>query len=214
MLPVALWEESRDVQFYTIKSFGFVNDYKITSPEKIINFGYLDNFYFEYPESWVFTNRELNNVNSINVSLKTSDTNNFIMAEVDITVVSSRSLKDRLDQIIYPFNLPEIIQERMTQLDKKGFVADPIMEQHTYELIFKETFQTTEVYPLRKKLSTVYVTEDKNPISKEFWLTVIKRPEEEGKNYVVSMIAPSRQINLSQWAISVKAYEEMIKSIR
>lgn len=214
VIPVALWDVERDKQLYTIKSFEFLNKYDVRAPEVIKEFSYLDTFYFKYPDSWVFLKRDNNDVNSLDVNLKTTDKNGFVFAEADITVVSSKSLKDRVDQTVYPFNLPDVIEDRIKRIDRLGFDTDKIMEQHEYKLSFNEDFQTTEVYPLRKKVSSVYVSEDKNPVTKEFWLTVLKRPKAEGKNYVISMIAPSRQVNLTQWAYAVKAYEEMIKSIK
>tara|TARA_B100001750_G_scaffold246448_1_gene268781 strand:- start:489 stop:1667 length:1179 start_codon:yes stop_codon:yes gene_type:complete len=214
VLPVPLWEQGRDTQIFSIKSFEFLETFAISSPEEMNNFSYLDSFYLEYPTSWRLNRRDLGSVNTIDVNLKTTDSNNFMLAETDITVVSSKSLRDRADQMVYPFNLPKIIKDRMKVVNDMGFDIDPIMEQHDYKLSFTPEFQTTEVYPLRKKQSSVYVTDATSDVSREFWLTVLKRPEEEGKNYIITMIAPSRTVNLYQWAIAVKAYEHMITSIR
>lgn len=214
VLPVSLWEQGRDTQIYTVQSFEFKNTFVISSPEPMANFSYLDNFYFEYPESWRLLRRDVDNVNSVDVTLKTSDANGFLLADANLTVLSAKSLRDRVDQMVYPLDLPEVLKARMQYVDEQGYDIDPIMEHHKYDLAFEEAFQTTEVYPLRRKNTSVYVTETTNDITKEFWLTVIKRPNDVGKNYVVSMIAPSRTVNLYQWAVAVKAYEEMVKTIR
>ena len=214
ILPISLWQDSKDKQIYTIKSFEFLNEYPIQSPEPISSFSYLDNFYFEYPESWHFQLKNMDNVNRLDVALKTTNINNFILAETNLTVISNRSLKDRIDQTVYPTNLADIVKKRISDVEELGYAPDPVLEEYKYELSFKEDFQATEVYPLRKKTSSVYITEDVNAISKEFWITVIKKSKEEGKNYIITMIAPSRKNNLNQWAIAVKAYEEMIESIR
>jgi hypothetical protein len=73
--------------------------------------------------------------------------------------------------------------------------------------------QVTEVYPLRKKL-TDYVTHREAPVSKEFWVTVVKGTDESGKSYILSMVLPSRDKDLDNWALGTKAYELMIESIR
>ena len=214
IIPISLWDQMRDIQIFSVKSFEFENDYSVTSPEPMSDFNYLDSFYFTYPESWILQRRESGSVNRIDVSLRTADENEFVFATADITLVSSKSLKDRVDQMVYPLNLPSLIKERMKDIDEAGYDIDPILEQHQYSLNFEESFQTTEVYPLRQKTSSVYIEENQNAVSREFWITVIRKPKSDGKNYIISMVAPSRKVNMMQWAIATQAYKDMIKSIR
>lgn len=213
VLPVSAWNSDRDKQLYTINSFEFLNDYSVRSPEQMLDYNFAESFYMQYPRSWVFRKLDSNAANRLDLNLKTADINGFVMADADFTMVSERSLTDRSDEMVYPLELPHLIRQRTEAIENMGYEADPLMEQRTVPVSFESTLNTTEVYPLRKKLDTIYVTEEKNPISKELWLTVIRRPE-DGKSYVISMVAPSRKIRLPQWAIAIESYQEMIKSIQ
>jgi len=116
-------------------------------------------------------------------------------------------------RFIYPTHIPNIINERKGNILAQGFLIGDVMERLSFDLGIESQLQVTEVYPLRKKL-TDYVTHREAPISHEFWITAIKGTEESGKSYIVSMMVPSRQDNLDNWALATKAYQEMIESIR
>lgn len=214
VMPVAAWDELRDQQIFTIKSFEFLEDYTVTPPEAMLNYNFADNFFMQYPKSWIFSKQNRDSSNRLNIDLRTSDENGFIMAEAGIIMVSERSLVDRGDQMIYPLDLPEIIRQKINTINEAGYNTDPLLEQKSLPITFQNAFNTTEVYPLRRKADSIYVTEAENPITKELWLTVIRRPKEEGISYVVTMIAPSRDIRFAEWAFATRGYEEIIKSIR
>ena len=214
VLPIALWESDRDKQIFSIKSFEFRNETEIKPSENLLDYSYLESFSIQYPKSWLLKDFESDAVNALSMNLLTVDINGFLIASIDLSLVSSRSLRDRIDQSIYETNLPSLIRQRQKKIDDEGFAAGDVMERHNYDLNVPAAMQITEVYPLRKQEQEVFVNEEQNPVTKEFWLTVIQTPKDNGKNYVLSMIAPSRTLNLYEWAISVKAYETIIESIR
>jgi hypothetical protein len=213
-IPIELWPADKDKQILTVQSFEFMKDYEVISPEIMIPFSYLNVFSLDHPVSWLVTNQTSGETNRFDLSVKTSDNNDFLLAETHFKLVSNRSLRDRIDRTVYPIKLPMIIREKMRMLEDRNFEADPILERHQYDLSITYDRQITEVYPLRKSVQSIYLTEDKKPISHELWLTVIQNKAQGGKNFVISMIAPSRTTDLYNWAISHKAYKDMIESIR
>lgn len=214
VIPALLWQSDRDVQIFAVKSFEFTKKYSILSPEKMIEYAYLDSFYTEFPSSWVFDVDIGDAVNRLDVSLKAADRDRFIFSKADITVVSSRSLRDRLDKRIYLVGLPEIIKGRQLQIGELGYEADDVLERPELDVGVETSMNVTEVYPLRKKTSDDYVAYNKNPVVREFWMTVIRTPKDNGKNYVFSMIMPPREIDMEKWALSVATYKHMVESLR
>jgi hypothetical protein len=214
VIPTLLWQSDRDVQIFAMKSFEFAKKYKISSPEKMMQYTYLDSFYTEFPNSWAFDIDIGDAVNRLDINLKTTDRDRFIFSTADVTVVSSRSLKDRLDKKIYPVGLPDVIKERQSAIALLKYEADNVLERPKLEVGFETLLNVTEVYPLRKKMSENYVAYGKNPIMREFWMTVIRTPKDNGKNYVFSMVMPPRGTNIEKWALSVATYRHMIESLR
>jgi len=45
-------------------------------------------------------------------------------------------------------------------------------------------------------------------------MTIIKTPKTNEKAYILSMIAPSRDIDFYNWAVAKEAYELMVNTIR
>jgi hypothetical protein len=214
VIPTLLWNTQRDTQIFAIKSFTFQNEFDIAAPEKMVEYAFLDSFYTEFPSSWVFEVSNMDSVNQLDINLKTADRDRFIFAKADITLMSERSIKDRIDKKIYPIDLPSILNSRKNKISDEGFVFDLVMERKKFDLNFDTMMQVTEVYPLRKKTADDFVAFDKNPITREFWLTVIRTPKDVGKNYIISMTAPSRDTDMHKWALATKAYERMIESLR
>jgi hypothetical protein len=214
VLPNLMWQDERDYQTLTLKSFEFNEKYPVSAPEEMVNYEYLESFSMQYPKSWRMDVENTNAVNEAHYDFKTVDRDNFIFATATVSVISSGSLRDRIDQTIYPVSFVKIIEDKQQEIDELGFKADTVMEQRTYDLNFESTLQTTEIYPLRRKTSDTYVSYEENPIVREFWLTVIKTPEDKKKNYVLSMITPSRDENPYQWSLSAKFYENLVESLR
>jgi len=215
VVPAKLFEQSKDKQIYTIKSFVFTNDYSIDHPERILSYEYLDSFSVQYPESWILTRKNANLINRHDVSFKTSDENNFLLASVDVAVLSRRSLKDIVDKAIYPINLGQQIKGKKQELIDKNVTTGDILERHKYDnLEFDTDIAVTEVYPLRRKKSDVFINDNENQVINEFWMTIIKTPKGHNKNYILSMTAPSRDIDFYNWAITKRAYELMVETVR
>lgn len=214
VVPVQLYEQDKFEQIYAIQSFEFLNDYTILSPEIISEYEFLDSFIVKYPQNWKLSRHSDTEVNRHDISLKTANKNNFLFATADITVISNKSLKDRVDKSIYPINLPRFVKNKKEVIDEMGFIAAPMLERKKYDLNYKTILAITEIYPLRRKQSDIFVNDGESPISHEFWLTVIKTPKENGKNYVISMIAPSRDTNYYQWSLAAKAYELIVENVR
>lgn len=213
VLPTLLWNERRDYQTYGLKSFKLLGRIDNQKPEPVVTYKYLDTFSFQYPSSWRVVAEEKDMQNRIDVSLLTADDLRVVFANLDITLVSDQSLKDQLDRSRYPTALPQIVENRRQKILDEGYLIDDVMERRTYDLAVKNSFQLTEIYPLRRKLSD-YKTHRQAPVSKEFWITVVKGTEDNGKNYIVSMMVPSRTDNIDQWAIAAKAYEIILESMR
>ena len=214
IIPTLLWQSDRDIQIFAIKSFEFLNKYEVIAPEKITKYSYLDSLYTEFPQSWRFEANIGETINRVDFNLKATDINKFIFATADATIVNSKSLKDRLDKRVYPVGLPDIIKARQDQISEKGYEAGDVLERPEIKVGFDTTLNVTEVYPLKKKKSDNYVAYNENPTVREFWMTVIRTPNDNGKNYVFSMIMPPRATDIEKWALSVATYKHMIETLR
>lgn len=214
VLPMTLWDRDQNTQIRTIESFGFSNDFKTEYPEKLTNYSYLDSFYIDYPKKWILKAAGSESVNRFDMTLVTTDINNFVFADIDLTMISTKSIRDQIDQSIYSVSLPDIIRDRIKKISDLGLATDKILESKKFNLTIPATLNITEVYPLRKKQSDIYVSEKQRDVASELWLTIIKMPEKSGKSYIVSMVVPSRDKNFYQWAIASQAYKTIIQSIR
>lgn len=213
VVPTRLWSAQQDYQTYAIKSFAMKGRSDNQKPEELNTFKFLEMFSFKYPVSWRIVEEQKDLENRVDVSLLTADDLRVVFAHLDITLASDQSLRDSLDRSRYDMKLPQIIMDRKRAVLDKGYLIDDVMERRTYDVSVLHDLQLTEVYPLRRKISD-YQTHRQAPVSHEFWVTAIKGTEETGKNYIVSMLIPSRQSNIYQWAYAVKVYELMLTSIR
>ena len=214
VIPISLWNTDRDKQIMSAKSFRFIHEYDVFPPEPVQPYSYLDSFHTEYPQSWILQSSGSNQVNQIGLNFKTTDDVGFLLAEIDVDVLSSQSLRDRLDKTVYPVDLVGTLKDRRQTIINRGYDLDEHMSQKPIQLNFETVLNVTEVYPLRRKQSDTYITDREIPISKEYWVTLIRRPDDVGKHYMITMIAPYRENDMMQWAIAVEAYRHMIKSIR
>ena len=213
VVPVMLWNEQRDYQTYAIKSFELTGVADNQSVENMLSYIYMESFSMKYPETWRMTAENKNDENRLDVSFITADALKVPFATIDVTLVADQSIKDLVDRSRYVTNLPQIIEARKKAVLDTDMVIGDVMERRTYDLSFTPDLQITEIYPLRKKL-TDYVTHKQAPVSREFWITVIKGSAESGKNYVVSMVAPARGESIDNWAIAAKSYEMMVESLQ
>ncbi len=214
VVPTQLFERDIDKQTESIKSFEFLNEFPVELPEKVIEYGFLDSFSMRYPQSWKLTRKTENTINRHDLSFKTTDINGFLFGEIDVSLISRNSLKDRVDKTSYPTNLPDVVKARRSAIEDNGYTIDPLMERRDITLTYQSDVNVTEVYPLRRKQSDIFVNDKENSVVQEFWMTAIKTPKDNGKNYIVTMLAPSRDIDFYQWALAVKSYEMMVQSLR
>lgn len=214
VLPTLLWNEQRDMQTYAIKSFELKGVFDNQQVEPLMSYTHLESFSMKYPQSWRLESDQKDLENQIDLFFRTADDLRVVFADIHLTLVADQSLKDPIDRSRYPTNLPQIIKARKDGVIESGFMIGDVMERRTYDLAFKPLMQVTEIYPLRKKL-TDYVSHRQAPVSRELWITVIKGTKDDGKNYVLTMTAPSRTgASVQNWSLAAKAYEIMVESIR
>lgn len=215
-LPLEIWDQlpERDKQIFTAQSFEFLLKSSVETPEPVRSFSFLDSFYVEFPQSWILTQDNVGQVNTLDLSFSTVDKNNFVFAQARLDVVSELSLKDASDLTIYPVDLPRLIEVKRKDVGEMGFDIGTVMDRRKYDIGLSATLNATEVYPLRRKQSDTYVTYEDNPITREYWVTLIRTPDKVGRNYLFTMVAPYRNKDLYHWALAAKAYEYILESIR
>ena len=98
--------------------------------------------------------------------------------------------------------------------DLFSFETAELLETRQFNISSDAEYQVTEIYPLRRKQSSVFVNQGPKPVTHEFWLTLIKGADNGDKNYVVSMIAPSRSENFYNWALAERAYKIVVESLK
>lgn len=214
VIPVLLWGQEQDRQTYAIKSFELKGPSDNALPEPNMSYTHLETFSMLYPQSWRMVSEIKDLENRIDLAFRSADDLKTIFADIEVTLVSDQSLKDPVDRSRYPVDLPAVIQARKQAVIESSLLIGDMLERRNYDLAVDHDLQITEIYPLRKK-ETDYVTHRQATVTKEFWITAIKGTKASGKNYIVSMVAPSRSgSNMYNWALAAKAYEIMVESLR
>lgn len=213
VVPGMLWDDQSDTQTYAIKSFELLNKNPKGTPEPMLSYSFLESFSMQYPASWRIKSENKESENQIDIVFETAEDTKIVFANIHVTLIADQSLKDPLDRSRYPVDLPGLVNARKQAILNKDFLIDPVIERLKYDLSFEHELQITEAYPLHRKI-TDYVTHRKSPITHEFWITAIKGTEETGKNFIVSMIAPSRNESMYEWALAAKAYEIIVENLR
>ncbi len=211
--PTRLWNELKDIQQASLQSFTFQGPYEMNATEKVATFK-IEGLNIEYPQSWRFKLNETDAINRQEFVIEAIDRDQFIFANVSGALIANKSLRDRLDRTYYLVNLKDELMMERQRIEDLGFKIEDPIEAHLYDNKFETNFSIVEVYPMRRALQSAYVIEEQNAISHELWLVAIRTPKDIGKNYIFTMIAPSRDQNYNQWAYAVDGLEYIVESLR
>jgi len=119
------------------------------------------------------------------------------------------------DKTIFPVDLPQIIKDMKAEIaESKDYETVDVIERRQYDLNFDTALSITEVYGLRKAIADTYVVERQNQVTQELWVSVIKSAKHNKQSYIIMMVIPSRDKNFYQWAVSTRAYENILKTLR
>jgi|GEM_PF-1660391 len=214
-IPIKMWNQQKDIQIHTVKSFAFLNKYDVLIPEGEERYSFLGSLSLNHPKSWRFSKIESNHVNEAKASFVTADYHNFIFGKIEVATTSETSLSDAIDQTIYPVDLPHIIDDiKMTLLKNGIYETSKLIERVEVPLAFETNLNITEVYAIRKSNSDDYLFDQEKRITHELWLSVIKSNKDNKQQYVVGMLIPSRDVNFKQWALGSYAYKSMVNSLK
>lgn len=212
-VPAKMFDTQEAIQKFSVDSFRFQNDYQIMAKEEVRSF-VVEGLNIEYPQSWRFKLNKTDAINRQEFEIEAIDRDQFIFANVNGVLIANRSLRDRLDRTFYLVNLKEELITERQRIKGLGFIIEDPMEAHRYDNKFETNFSVVEVYPMRRALNSAFVVEQQNEISHELWLVAIRTPKDIGKNYIFTMVTPSREQNYTQWAYAVDGLKYIVESLR
>jgi hypothetical protein len=195
-LPQDNYETDMVEQQKILSSFSLLN----VSDKPIENhlvFGFLDQSYFNYPESWTLKERTILTVDRMSVMLiqeKTQREEKILQGHIKVNAIS------RLLNI----PLSKELQDFKTSLNIPGYKIGARIESLKFAKDPSITFQKTEVYRLEPD-------DQINMRPYEFMISVMQGAE---YNYILSMISPSRDLDYYTWAKNMEVAKIVIESMR
>lgn len=195
-LPQDNYETDMVEQQKILSSFTLLNVSNKTI-ENHLTFGFLDQSYFNYPESWNLKERTILTVDRMSVMLtqeRKQRDENILEGHIKVNAISrllNTSLSKELQDFKSGLNIPGY--KIGARIETLKFAKDPSI-----------SFQKTEVYRLEP--------DDKiNMRPYEFMISVMQGAE---YNYILSMISPSRDLEFYTWAKNMEVAKIVIESVR
>ncbi len=191
-VPQELYEEERVQQAQVIRSFELTNREEV-GVEKLKIYGFLDQSFFDYPESWTLDAPIVRSIDRMKAMLYHSTMVGKLDGQINIYLTNKLTNTTRAKEIEY---YREKFKIENYELGK--YLESPEMEYHK-DMIFG----TTQVYEMNPLVSNMF--------DYELWVSVI---EGEEYIYVLSLLTPSRNEEFYTWARNIEAYRIVLKGIR
>ena len=169
--------------------------------EKQAQYGFLDQSYFNYPESWALKEKNILSVERMSAVLFQAKQENegkkrLIILEGHIKInVISRLLKTTLQQEIETFR---------ANLKIPNYTVGKLIEQIQYD------YDTS----IKSGQAQVYTLTPSDPINMQEYEFLVTVMEGEDYYYITSMITPSRQEDFYTWAQNMEAAKIINESMR
>lgn len=195
-LPAENYEEERALQEQIVGSFRLLQPVN-ERVEKQALYGFLDQSYFNYPESWTLKEKSIFSVERMSALLyqaRNDETKTILEGHFKINVIS-RLLKTTLADEIKNFK---------DTLKIPNYAVGALIEDVKYDYDPSIKSGRAQIYKL-------VPTDSVNMKDYEFVVTVM---EGDDYYYITSMITPSRQEDFYTWAQNMEAARIINESMR
>jgi len=212
-IPVPAWDIMRDQQTFPMNSFKFLTDGQGQLIEQRIDYSFASAIRFHYPQSWVVQKQENAQANRLLVQLANPATAGTQMGLMNVTVLSTASLSNPLDQTSYAVDVPAEVAALRGRYAAMGYTLEPAREQTKLALTLKTDLAMREVYDMRPRLSE-YETFRKADVTHELWVAFMRTTETPQKTILVELMTPSRDKDFYLWAVNTRAFDILLQSLR
>lgn len=190
-MPTQFYKRDRVMQAQVVDSFKLLNK----STETIENmkvYGFLDESYFSYPDSWHLKKFNIVSVDYMHAKLLRSFEKK-LEGQIEIILINKS----------YGTTKSEEIKRYVEGLNIPNYSIGEFLDNHEYNYHRDISFGRTQSYEL-KSSSTLLK-------DYEFWISLL-----EGRDYyyLVSLITPSRSDQFEEWARNIETHRVVTESVR
>lgn len=191
-LPQEMYASEHTQQAYVIDSFKLTNREE-RGVEELKVHAFLDQSFFDYPESWIISAPMIRNIDRMRAMLFHGRVKGKLDGQINLYITRKGITNSRSETLRYyqeKFKIPGYITG--------GVIDNPILEYHS-----DMSFGVTQIYEM--------IPQTSQAIPYELWISFI---EGEDFYYVVSLLSPARDTEFYIWARNKEAFKLMVKGIR
>lgn len=206
-IPSNAYRAFKDYQIWTIKSVKF-KGFDSKTVESREYFAYLDSLSFDYPVSWRSLPEKILGPNKMSVTILNVKDDGVPKGNISVYVLSARAVDSLDDFTVYDVDIKQDLNA-MKQSFAKNYIIHPLIEKKTFKMRPEVKYNSTDIYPL-EPITSEYVHFEKGEVTKELWFGLVVHSY---KYYVVTMITPSRDNDVYNWAINGEAFKIVMESL-
>ena len=186
------------MQAQTVKSFDLVNHEK-SGIEQYKTYGFLDQSYFDYPESWTLRGNFVKSIEKMRAYLYRG-----IDRDEDGKLSDPKGqIRIQLVSKLLETSLTDEIKKFRETLEYPGYSLGELIDTREYNYHGDIVKGRAEIYELEPQEATMQPYE-----------LVVSVAEGQDYYYLVSMLTPSRGLEYYEWARNMEAFRIVIESIR
>ncbi|MEM6811018.1 MAG: hypothetical protein AAF549_00970 [Pseudomonadota bacterium] len=191
-LPQEFYDEQRVMQAQVIRSFK-LNNKEDVGIEELEVYGFLDQSYFKYPQSWNIKVPYIRSINRMQAVIYNDLRQNRLDGQIAIYLTNKSVETTREAEIEYYRDLSQV----------EDYVLGNFIEEIELKYHPDINYGITEVY--------AYNSQQSNLLEYELWFTFL-----EGKDYfyVLTLLTPSREDDFYIWSRNSEAFKIVAQEIR
>jgi hypothetical protein len=191
-VPASQYEQDRVQQAQVLDSFRLTNK-ENTKIEELETYGFLDQSFFFYPESWSLSAPFLRSINRMRATVYHSTTNQKLDGQIKIFLTNKDLDSKRSDEVEF----------YKKEVQVPGYALGGLIEKPEFEYHPDMVFGITEAYE--------YEAQELNLLDYELWFSFL---ESDQYFYVVTLLTPARHADFYTWARNIEAYRIVLKEVR
>ncbi len=191
-LPQELYADEHIQQAQIIDSFKLINRQQ-TGIEKLELHGFLNQSYFDYPDSWTLRAPLIRSISKMSASLYHSRVKGKLDGQIKIFLTNKTTGESR----------GEAFKFYKDKLEVDDYSLGRFIEAKTMNYHSDMSFGVTQVYEMKPNKN--------NMLNYELWVSVM---ESAGYYYIISLLTPARTDEYYTWSRNEAAYKIILKGIR
>tara|TARA_B100000508_G_scaffold140426_1_gene141398 strand:- start:1543 stop:2694 length:1152 start_codon:yes stop_codon:yes gene_type:complete len=191
-VPMSRFESEKEMQAQVLSSFELLHP-QSGGAEEIKTHAFLSESYFNYPSTWNLVPTAIRTIERMQVALVQGEDLEKLDGQIGV-FLTNRYGNQSLQKEVRLFK---------EKLDIPDYKLGEYFEKRKMLYHSDMSFGVTEVYKMEPTVST--------KSDYELWVSVMSN---EDYYYIVSLLTPSREIDLYTWARNVEAYRIVVKTMR